>query len=131
MKINIFAVLTAAISSFVLGGLWYSVLFKTVWMKANEFNDSHLKKGNPAVIFGLSFLLMLIMAANLAAFIGGEQASLTWGMTAGGLAGLGWVALALTVTALFERRSFRYVLINGAYWIVAFILMGGIVGGWR
>ena len=129
-KVNILAIFTAAAACFVIGGLWYSVLFKTAWMRANGFTEKDLRKGNPAVIFGLSFVFSLIMAFNLAAFIG-PQASLTWGMAAGALAGVGWVATAFAVTGLFERRSLAYVLINAAYWILSFVVMGGIVGVWH
>ena len=30
------------------------------------------------------------------------------------------------VNALYERRRFKYVLISGGYWIVSFMIMGGI-----
>jgi len=99
-------------------------------MRANSFTEGHLRKRNPAVVFGVSFVLSLVIAFNLAAFIG-PQASLTWGMTAGGLAGIGWVATAFAVTGLFERRSLAYVVINAGYWIVSFVVMGGIIGVWK
>lgn len=51
--------------------------------------------------------------------------------TAGFLAGFGWVALGIAVIALFERRSWKYVLINGGYMTVAFVAMGLILGAWR
>jgi hypothetical protein len=130
-KINFAAVLAAAVASFIVGGLWYSLIFKSAWMRANGFSEEELSKRNPAVMFGVSFLLSLVMAFNLAAFLGNEGVSLTWGMTAGALAGAGWVAAALAVTAVFERRGWLYVAINGGYWIAAFVVMGGIIGAWR
>ncbi len=33
------------------------------------------------------------------------------------------------INALFERKSFKYVLIHTGYWIVSFALMGGIICG--
>ncbi|MEO5754950.1 MAG: DUF1761 family protein [Chthoniobacterales bacterium] len=33
--------------------------------------------------------------------------------------------------ALFENRSWKYILVNGGYLITAFVLMGAILGGWR
>jgi hypothetical protein len=33
----------------------------------------------------------------------------------------------LGINALFERRSFKYVLIHAGYWIVSFAIMGGII----
>jgi hypothetical protein len=32
---------------------------------------------------------------------------------------------------LFESRPLGYVLVNGGYMVVAFVLMGAIIGGWR
>jgi Protein of unknown function (DUF1761) len=130
--INWFAVLAAAVSTFVLGGLWYSpALFGRAWMKVNNLNSEQLAKSNMAKIFGLAFVFAVVMAANLAAFLAEPKTTATWGATAGFLAGFGWVALGIATIALFERRSAKYVLINGGYMTVAFVLMGLILGGWR
>jgi hypothetical protein len=130
--INVWAVLAAAVANFVVGGLWYSpALFYKPWMRANGFTEEHVKKGSPAVIFGASFVFCLIMAANLAAFLSGPETTVSWAVTAGVLAGLGWAALGLGVVALFERRPWSYILINGGYLTVSFALMGLILGLWR
>ena len=130
--INWFAVLAAAVSTFLLGGLWYSpALFGRAWMTVNNLNNEQLAKSNMAKIFGLAFVFALFMAANLAAFLAEPKTTATWGATAGFLAGFGWVALGIATIALFERRSAKYVLINGGYMTVAFVLMGLILGAWR
>ena len=130
--INFWAVLVAALANFLIGGLWYSpALLGKAWMRANGFSDEDLKKGSPAVIFGLSFLFCLIMAANLAAFLAGPETTLGFAIAAGGAAGLGWAALGLAVVALFERRPPSYMLINGGYLTVSFLAMGAILGAWR
>lgn len=36
----------------------------------------------------------------------------------------------LATNALFERKGFKYILINGAYWLLTVMLMGGIICGW-
>ncbi len=130
--INWLAVLAAALSTFALGGLWYSpALFGHAWMTVNKLNSEDLAKSNMAKIFGLAFVFALFMAANLAAFLAEPKTTATWGATAGFLAGFGWVTLGIATIALFERRSAKYVLINGGYMTVAFVLMGLILGAWR
>jgi hypothetical protein len=130
--LNWLAVLSAAVSTFVLGGLWYSpALFGRAWMAVNNFTSEDLGKSNMAKIFGLSFIFALIMAANLAAFLAEPKTNATWGATAGFLAGFGWVALGIATIALFERRSWKYILINGGYVTVSFLIMGLIIGAWR
>jgi Protein of unknown function (DUF1761) len=131
-QINWLAVVAAALSTFVVGGLWYSpVLFGKVWLKANGFTEAQAQSFNKARAFGGAFLLGLVMSANLAMFLADPTTTLLWGMTAGALAGVGWVAAGLAVVALFENRSWSYILVNGGYLIVSFVLMGAILGAWR
>jgi Protein of unknown function (DUF1761) len=132
MQINPWAVLAAALVNFVIGGLWYSPLvFGKLWMKANGFSAQDLEKGSPAVIFGVSFVLCLVMAGNLAAFLGDPSVTMGFAVAASVAAGLGWAAAGLAVVALFERRSGAYILVNGGYLTVSFVAMGVILGAWR
>lgn len=129
-SLNLFAILVAALTSFVIGGLWYSpILFGKAWMEENGFTEDD-KPGNMGMIFGTTFVLSLIIAFNLAAFLGSE-ATFTWGLTAGALAGIGWVAAAIGILYLFERKSMRLFLINAGYHAVTFTIMGGILGLWH
>jgi len=132
ISFNYLAILTAAVSTFLLGGLWYSPLvFHPAWMKEMGLTDAQLKaQGGIGRIMGVSFVLELIMAFNLAAFIG-PKASLSFGLFAGAAAGFGWVALAFGVTYLFERKSLRLFFINAGYHGIAFTLMGAILGAWH
>jgi hypothetical protein len=128
--VNWLAVIAAAVSMFVIGGLWYSVLFQKQWMAANSFSDEDMKRGSPAVIFGIAFILSLLMATNLAFFVAGvPDLGAVVGYSVA--AGLGWAAFGLSVVALFERRPLMYHLINGGYLTVAFVVMGLILGLWR
>lgn len=132
VTINWWAVLVAAVSNFVIGGLWYSpALMGKVWMRANGFTPEDLNRRSPAVVFGVSFVFCLLMAANLAAFLDDPSTTLTWGITAGVLAGLGWATLGLGVIALFEQRPWSYLLVNGGYLTVSFAAMGAVLGAWR
>jgi len=53
------------------------------------------------------------------------------GATAGLMAGLFWVATAMGITYLFERKSLKLYLINAGYHVVTFTLMGLILGAWK
>lgn len=140
--INWLAVLVAGISSFVVGGIWYSpALFGKAWMKANNFTEEEIKKGgNKGKIFGFTFLFSLIMAANLAMFLADSPSTcppecaiktdISWGATAGFLAGI-WTFCAIAIHSLFEFKSWKLILINGFYSLVSLVLMGAILGVWR
>jgi len=129
---NIAAVVVAALSTFVIGGLWYSpLLFGRAWMRENKFTEADVARNSKARAFGGTAVLSLVMSANLACFLADAKTTLVWGMTAGALAGVGWAAAAIAVIALFEQKSWTYIAINGGYQIVSFIVMGAILGGWR
>jgi hypothetical protein len=131
-NINYLAVLVAALSTFILGGLWYSpMLFGKAWMRTNNFSESDLQTFSKARMFGWSFVFSLVMSLNLAMFLAGPNTDVTWGMIAGALAGVGWVAMAIAIISVFENRSWAYILINGGYMTVAFTVMGAILGAWR
>ncbi len=131
MQLNYWAVLVAALSTFLIGGLWYSpAVFGKAWMRENGFTEESLKGGSMAKIFGLSFILGLIAAINLAMFMGPEnrpEMGALWGF----LAGFGWVATFVGTHYLFERKSFTLFLINAGYSIVALTVMGVIVAAWK
>lgn len=131
-QLNIWAVIVAAVSAFVVGALWYSpALFGKAWMRSAGLNEEELQDRNMAGVFSAAFILELVMALNLGVFLNDPGTTVGWGIVAGFLAGFGWVALGMAVISLFEKRSFRYMLINGGYMVVSFMVMGAILGAWR
>lgn len=132
LHINHFAVITCAVANLALGALRYSpLLFYNAWKKENNLSEEQLKKINPAKTYGLTLIFSLIMSYNMAFFLGDDKTDWVWGATAGFLAGFGWAALIFAVIALFEMRSWKYIVINGGYIVIYFTLMGFIIGIWR
>jgi hypothetical protein len=131
LYINHLAVVVCAILNLALGALWYSpLLFYRAWLGETKLSEAQLRS-NPAKIFGLAFLFALMISYNLAFFLGDDQTTAVWGAIAGFLAGFGFSALSIAIIALFERRSWKYVLINGGYITMYFTLIGFILGLWR
>jgi hypothetical protein len=131
MTPNWIAVAVAGVSAFVLGGVWYSpTLFGKAWMKENSFSEADVKAGNKGKIFGTALLLTLVMSANLAMYLNSPNIDFKLGLLYGLLAGL-WVFCGIAMVALFELKTWRYIIINGGYCFIALGLMGAILGAWR
>ena len=131
VSFNIVAVLVSALLAFVIGGLWYSpILFAKAWMREAGLSEEQTRQANMAKVFGLSAIANLVMAFNLAAFIG-AKATLSFGLFAGLAAGLGWVSMSLGVIYLFEQRSLKLWLINSGYQVLAYTVMGGVLAAWK
>jgi len=127
LDINWLAVLVAAVVTFVLGGVWYGPLFGRVWRIAegqSEPQPGHQK--HPALVYGLSFVLMLIAAIALAVAIGpdrGVSRSVGFGL----VVGVGWVATSFGVNYLFAGRRLALFAVDAGYNVVLFALMGLII----
>jgi hypothetical protein len=126
-NLNWLGIVIASVSAFMLGFVWYSLLFQKRWMKENGFTEESLKDSNMLKIFGLSFLLMVFAAFNLAMFVG-KNPGPVFGTMAGFLAGIGWVFTFMGVTYLFERRSLALFLINAGYSVLSLTIMGLVIG---
>lgn len=66
MQFNWITLFAAALIPFVIGGIWYNPkVLGNAWMRSAGLNEEQLKGGNMAVIFGLTYLLGLFIAAVL------------------------------------------------------------------
>ena len=132
MEINWLAVVAAAGSTFLLGGLWFGPLFGKVWMRVSSMTPERAAEANTGRIFGISFLLQLLAATVLAAFLGPESV-MAFGpaVAASASVGIAWVAPAFGVVYLFEQRPLGHFLVNAGYHVVSFLLMGIIIAAWR
>lgn len=126
--INLWAVLVAAVSSFLLGGVWYGPLFGKAWNAAAGMDPQ--KQGHPAKIFGGAFVFSLLAAAVFAWFLG-PQPPLSFAVCRGVLVGFGLVAASFGINYLFAQRGLRLWLIDGGYHTVQFALFGLVLGLWH
>ncbi|MBL8642710.1 MAG: DUF1761 domain-containing protein [Rhodospirillaceae bacterium] len=125
--VNYIAIIAAAISAFVLGGLWYApFLFGKAWQTEVGLSDEQLKSGSLIKIFGGSFVLSLAGAFVFAMFLGPKPA-LDFALGAGFSAGLCWVAGSFGINYLNERKSLKLFFINGGYHTLQYTIYGAIL----
>ncbi len=55
VTINLLAVLTAAVSAFIVGGIWYGPLFGKAWMREFNITDADMANRNMPKVFGLAW----------------------------------------------------------------------------
>jgi len=128
LDINWLAVLVAAVVTFVLGGVWYGPLFGRAWRTAEgQAEPQPGRQKHPAVVYGLSFVLMLIAAAVLAIALGPDP-NVQRSVVVGLVVGVGWVATSFGVNYLFAGRRLALFAVDAGYNVVLFALMGLIIG---
>ncbi len=123
--INWLAVLVAAVSAFLLGGLWYSkLLFLNPWQR---HSGAPVQAGHPAKVFGTSFFFAFVAAAAFAALLGYQPTAMK-GLIYGAVVGFAFVAASFGINYSFAQKSAVLWLIDGGYHTVQFILYGLIIG---
>ncbi len=156
MNINFLALALASLSTLVVGFIWYNPkVFGNIWMKEAGLKQEDMKDFNMIKIFGLSlvyaflisFILQMLTIHQFGAFgmIGGDVALAKPSYTAfmadygtafrtfkhgalhGFMTGLFMILPVTGIGALYEQKSFKYVLVTSGYWIVSFTIMGGII----
>ncbi|MFD2166452.1 DUF1761 domain-containing protein [Thalassotalea euphylliae] len=127
--LNFLAIFVAAITSFILGGLWYSpVLFGQAWVEESGFDESQAE--HPTQVFGLSFLFALISAFGFALLLGPEP-TLLFAIHHALLVGFALVATSFAINYQFSHKSLKLLLIDGGYHLGQFLLYGLVLGLWH
>lgn len=143
-EFNLLAIVVAAIIPNVLGMIWYGPLFGKAWLNGLGKTSDEMKPKNPAVVYILAFI-MAFMSAFFLKFIiemahkalneNGElifDSSHTFGHGAfhGFVASFLVVVPILVSMSLFHKIKPKVILMNAAFWLVCFALMGGVVDSW-
>ncbi|MEP7167263.1 MAG: DUF1761 domain-containing protein [Candidatus Woesebacteria bacterium] len=138
VPVNYMAVVFAAISSLVVGFLWYGPLFGKMWIKEMGWSKADVAAGmkkNMAKSYGIMFvgsLLMAFIMSHVLTFASAylHESGLSAGLQTGFWNWLGFVAPITLSSVLFEGKSVRLWLLNNGYNLITFLVMGSILALW-
>jgi len=139
---------------------YHPKVFGTIWMREAGLTEDQLSKGNMLKIFGLSFIYSLLIGMIMMpivihqfgamGMIGGGAPGIVQpesylkfmseygtayrtfkhGAFHGCLTGLFLVLPIIAINGLFERKSWKYILVKGGYWILSLTIIGALICGW-
>lgn len=130
---NYFAIIVAAVASFILGGIYVNV-FKSQWAKLNGFTKEQAKQNqqaNPKGLIGI-FLANLAMAFGLAYFI--------FSLNLHDISGLFWLNVWLFIgfvgpltiaSVLWEGKSIKLWIFSNIINVICLFVMALIIAFWR
>lgn len=121
---SIWLLIIAAVSAFMIGGIWYGPLFGKAWAAENGFPEGY-SAGPPARVFGISFLFTFVTAGGYLHMIGFSDDVLATALN-GAAAGAMLVAASFGVNYQFSGKSFKLLLIDGGYHTIQFAVIGAI-----
>jgi hypothetical protein len=135
VQINVWAVILAAVSSMVVGSIWYSKgVFGSTWGKLAKVDMSKTPQaGQMALLLASTFVASLLMAYVLAhvsylanTFFGNDF--LQDALTTGFWLWLGFVATRLFVHDAYEGRRKQLTVLNISHEFVTIMIMALIIG---
>ena len=128
--VNILAVLIAAVSSFLLGGLWYSpALFGKLWNREAGRTEEQQKMKHPGRVFGVAFVFSLIAAWVFASWLGPDP-QLDDSLLKGLAVGAGFVGASFGINYQFANRSFLMWAIDAGYHTAQFVVFALVLALW-
>ena len=131
LTFNWLAILGSGLVPMAVGALWYGPLFGKLWMKEADMSLEKIQGANMAAIYGdkpgseVNTYFMDFMSKY-----GSEFRTFKHGAFHGLLCGIFLFLPVLGTNALFERRSWKYILLNVGYWTISAMIMGGIISAW-
>ena len=131
MKTNYAAVFIAAIAYWLLGAVWYGVLFSKPWMALENISMEQAKSMNPVMPYVITFVLNLLIAYSLAQICIWRNANtIGRGASVGVLLWIGFVGPITFTTYMYEMRPKELFAINQFYPLAGMVMMGAIIGAW-
>jgi hypothetical protein len=135
MRTNYLAVLVATIVHFLIGGLWYGVLFGNKFVELIGWSPEKLKQmenHNPTKEMIIAFISSLVLCYILALFVRYTNAkSAVEGLQTAFWLWLGFVATTQLATVIFEERNAGLYLLNVGYQFVGCAAAGIILALWK
>lgn len=132
MRTNYLAVVVCAVVYWLIGGLWYGLLFSRPWMALEHISEAQAAAMSPVLPYIYTFLMNLLIAFVLAQICAWRNANTaSRGAAVGTLLWIGIVAPITLTTYVFEMRPKTLFAINEFYPLVGLCVMGAILGAWK
>ena len=132
MRTNYAAVVVCAVVYWLLGALWYAVLFTKPWMALEGPAVVYASSMNPVLPYIVTLVLNLLIAFVLAQVCIWRNANTAArGAAIGILLWIGIVGPIVYTTYMYEARPKALFAINEFYPLVGLCLMGAILGAWK
>lgn len=125
-QIALLPIALGAAAFFLVGALWYGVLFSRSWQRASGLSDEALAHGNLPLIFGLTYafeaLIALVLAHQIAMTDPSDRAIM--------MIAIGFGAFVMTpaigIVYLYLRKPFTLFAIDAGHFVVGMTAMGAV-----
>ncbi len=133
MKINYPAVIVAAVVHFIIGGLWYGLIFANTFVdivgRAQVEQMAAQSHWSQYVVAFVTALVLVYILAHFIQYTGAK--TVAGGLQTAFWLWLGFVATTQLPTVIFEQRKLGLYLLSIGYQLVACLICGAILAAWK
>jgi hypothetical protein len=132
MKTNYWAVLVCALVYWLMGAVWYDMLFQKPWMALEHLTMADTARMSPVWPYLITLALNIVIAFVLAQICLWRNANTAGrGAAVGTLLWIGFIGPVTYTTNMYELRPTELFAINNFYPLAGLAVMGAILGAWR
>ena len=131
--INILAILASAVTSLIIGSIWYALLFREPYLKGLGKSVEELAKG-PSILIAslLQFLGCFVIASVLAwLMVRTRMDSVGQGIVLAILIWIGFIVAVIGPMYAYQAFSLKFFLIVVGNLLLILIVSAVILGAWR
>ena len=126
---NYLAIVVAAVAGWIVGAVWYGVLFGKPWRDANNIvPDKSQVTPLPFILAFVAQLVMAWMLAGVLGHLGPGQVTIRNGVISAVFLWFGFVFTTLAVNNMFAGRKPILLLIDGGHWLAVMVVLGAVIG---
>jgi hypothetical protein len=134
--VNYLAVFVAALAYFVLGALWYSVLFGKIWAKGREEMGVKMSKPDSSQMIMMmlkSYAANLLCAFAMAFFLKAADNghNMIVGLKLGIVGGCGLSLSSLLMMANWQNTKRSILIIDAGYQVIGVLITSVIIAVWQ
>ena len=132
-ELNWLAIAVGALAYFMLGAVWYSMLFKNVWIRTSgvDMNSPRAKKGGAGIML-MTIILEFVTAVGIAILANriGATGGIISGVKLGLLTGLCFASVAVWISFMYQMKPGALLAVDGGYHILGHIICAVIIFAW-
>jgi hypothetical protein len=135
VPLNWLAILVVTIVRFVLGFVWFGLIFGKQWQGLTGVSQDAMKKGMARAIATdlITTFIMAWVLAHALFFASKFYGAMTWqsGAIGGFFNWLGFIGAVSLAAQTYEQKPIKLWIIVNAYQLISLVIMGAILAAWQ
>lgn len=118
-----------AAAAFMLGFIWYGMVLRDAWQTESGITEEQAQEGM-AITHGGAFLMMVVLSFGVNYIINMHtlpEQTFSHGAMHGAMAAAGFAVPLMVINYLYQKKSFKLMLIDGLFAIAFLALSGGVM----